>query len=299
MVEPKPRAQTTWDDRPHAALREHPLVARRRRVPGLPTLVPGRLSPIYPSPLADFGYDLTDHTAVDPTFGTLADLDRLVAEAHARGLRLLMDFVPCHTSIEHPWFGEHPDRYIWADGGARGGPPNNWRSAFGGPAWTFDERRGRWYLLLVLPGAAGPRLAQPGRRRGDAGGHRLLGRPRRRRLPLGRDRAACQGRASNGRITLTSLGSPRRRPTSRYSTRRRRARLKSNWASCAGKPVSAMGLPYRSGIAAECRRRPARRVPAWRAQRSAAEARSRRPGPRRARRTGRTPRSRSCRPACC
>jgi hypothetical protein len=77
------------------------------------------LSPIYPSPLADFGYDLTDHTAVDPTFGTLADLDRLVAEAHARGLRLLMDFVPCHTSIEHPWFGEHPDRYIWADGGGR------------------------------------------------------------------------------------------------------------------------------------------------------------------------------------
>lgn len=109
------------------------------------------LSPIYPSPLADFGYDLTDHTAVDPTFGTLADLDRLVAEAHARGLRLLMDFVPCHTSIEHPWFGEHPDRYIWADGGARGGPPNNWRSAFGGPAWTFDERRGRWYLHSFYP----------------------------------------------------------------------------------------------------------------------------------------------------
>jgi hypothetical protein len=108
------------------------------------------LSPIYPSPLADFGYDLTDHTAVDPVFGTLADLDRLVADAHARGLRVLMDLVPRHTSIEHPWFVEHPDRYVWADG--RGdGPPNNWRSAFGGPAWSFDEGRGRWYLHSFYP----------------------------------------------------------------------------------------------------------------------------------------------------
>lgn len=108
------------------------------------------LSPVYPSPLADFGYDVSDHTAVDPVYGTLGDFDRLVASAHDRDLRLLMDLVPCHTSIEHPWFSEHPDRYVWADG--RGdGPPNNWLATFGGPAWTRDERSGRWYLHSFYP----------------------------------------------------------------------------------------------------------------------------------------------------
>jgi alpha-glucosidase len=108
------------------------------------------LSPIYPSPLADFGYDVSDYTDVDPVFGTLDDFDALAAGAHARGLRLLMDLVPCHTSIEHRWFREHPDWYVWADG--RGdGPPNNWLAAFGGPAWTFDERRGQWYLHSFYP----------------------------------------------------------------------------------------------------------------------------------------------------
>src|SRR3954468_19769734 len=103
------------------------------------------LSPIYPSPLADFGYDVSDYTAVDPVFGTLEDFDRLLAEAHGRGLRLLMDLVPCHTSIEHPWFREHPDWYIWAD------EPNNWLSAFGGSAWTFHQGRKRWYLHSFYP----------------------------------------------------------------------------------------------------------------------------------------------------
>ena len=108
------------------------------------------LSPIYPSPLADFGYDVADHTGVDPVFGTLADFDALTEEAHRRGLRVLLDLVPSHTSIEHPWFREHPDWYIWADGrDAR--PPNNWLAAFGGPAWTFDEERGRWYLHSFYP----------------------------------------------------------------------------------------------------------------------------------------------------
>ncbi len=103
------------------------------------------LSPIYPSPLADFGYDVSDHVAVDSTYGTLGEFDRLVASAHERGLRLLMDLVPCHTSIEHPWFSEHPERYVWAEG--RGdGPPNNWLATFGGPAWTRNELSGRWYL---------------------------------------------------------------------------------------------------------------------------------------------------------
>jgi alpha-glucosidase len=106
------------------------------------------LSPIYPSPLADFGYDVSDHTAVDPQFGTLADFEALVAGAHERGLKVLLDFVPCHTSIEHPWFREHPDWYVWA---GTDGPPNNWVSAFGGPAWSRDERSGRWYLHSFYP----------------------------------------------------------------------------------------------------------------------------------------------------
>ncbi len=106
------------------------------------------LSPIHPSPLADFGYDVADFTAVDPTLGTLADFDRLRDAAHARELRLLLDLIPCHTSIEHPWFRTHPDRYIWAPGD---GPPNNWVASFGGSAWSRDERTGRWYLHSFFP----------------------------------------------------------------------------------------------------------------------------------------------------
>jgi alpha-glucosidase len=103
------------------------------------------LSPTYPSPLADFGYDVADYTDVDPVYGTLEDFDALVSAAHERGLRVLVDVVPCHTSIEHPWFREHPDWYIWAD------KPNNWLSAFGGSAWTLDEERGRYYLHSFYP----------------------------------------------------------------------------------------------------------------------------------------------------
>jgi alpha-glucosidase len=109
------------------------------------------LSPIHPSPLADFGYDIADYTAIDPAYGTLEDFDRLVAAAGERGLRVLMDLVPCHTSIEHPWFRDHRDRYIWADG-RDGGPPSNWRSAFGGSAWSRDPAGGeRWYLHSFYP----------------------------------------------------------------------------------------------------------------------------------------------------
>jgi alpha-glucosidase len=106
------------------------------------------LSPIYPSPLADFGYDVSDHTAVDPAYGTLEDFDALVARAHELGLRVLLDLVPSHTSIEHPWFREHPDWYIWSP---VDGPPNNWRAAFGGSAWSRDETSGRWYLHTFYP----------------------------------------------------------------------------------------------------------------------------------------------------
>jgi alpha-glucosidase len=101
------------------------------------------LSPIYPSPMYDFGYDVSDYKAVDPVFGSLEDFDRVVAGARERGLRVLLDLVPCHTSIEHPWFWEHPDWYIWSDA------PNNWSSAFGGPAWTKLD--GRYYLHSFYP----------------------------------------------------------------------------------------------------------------------------------------------------
>jgi alpha-glucosidase len=108
------------------------------------------LSPIYPSPLADTGYDVADYTDVDPLYGGLEAFDSLLAAAHQRGLKLLMDLVPCHTSIEHPWFREHPDWYIWS---GREGPANNWRAAFGGPAWSPDPyERGRgWYLHSFYP----------------------------------------------------------------------------------------------------------------------------------------------------
>lgn len=120
------------------------------------------LSPFQPSPMADFGYDVADYCGVDPLFGTLGDFDHLVAEAHGKGLRVVMDWVPNHTSDRHPWFedarssrtAEHRDFYVWRDGRGDDGrlPPNNWRRAFGeGPAWTFDEHTGQWYLHLFLP----------------------------------------------------------------------------------------------------------------------------------------------------
>jgi alpha-glucosidase len=101
------------------------------------------LSPIYPSPMRDFGYDVADYKGVDPLFGSLDEFDSLVAAARERGLRVLLDLVPCHTSIEHPWFREHPDWYIWSDA------PNNWLSAFGGSAWT--SLNGRYYLHSFYP----------------------------------------------------------------------------------------------------------------------------------------------------
>jgi len=117
------------------------------------------VTPFYPSPMADFGYDVADHVDVDPRFGTLADLDRLVDGLHRRGMRLLIDLVPNHTSDQHPWFrsalegrdSPDRDRYLWCDPAPGGGPPNNWLSHFGGPAWTFDETSGQWYCHLFLP----------------------------------------------------------------------------------------------------------------------------------------------------
>ena len=114
------------------------------------------LSPIYPSPMADFGYDISNYTDVHPLFGTLQDLDTLLEQAHQRDLKLILDFVPNHTSDEHPWFqqarssrtNEKRDWYIWRDPAPDGGPPNNWMSRFGGSAWQFDEHTGQYYLHL-------------------------------------------------------------------------------------------------------------------------------------------------------
>ncbi|HEY0184834.1 MAG TPA: alpha-amylase family glycosyl hydrolase [Rhodopila sp.] len=116
------------------------------------------MSPIYPSPMADFGYDIVDYCGVDRVFGTLADFDRLLAEVHDRGLRLIMDFVPNHTSSFHPWFLEsrssrqNPKRswYIWRDPAPDGGPPNNWLANFGGSGWEFDPATQQYYYHAFL-----------------------------------------------------------------------------------------------------------------------------------------------------
>lgn len=118
------------------------------------------ISPFFTSPMKDFGYDVADYCGVDPIFGTLADFDVLVARAHALGLKVLIDQVYAHTSDEHPWFAEsrqsrsgaRSDWYVWANAKPDGSPPSNWQSVFGGPAWTWDARRGQYYLHNFLPG---------------------------------------------------------------------------------------------------------------------------------------------------
>lgn len=117
------------------------------------------LSPVYPSPMADFGYDITDYCDVDPLFGSLSDMDALISAAHDAGLSVVLDWVPNHTSDRHPWFvssrssrsSPRRDWYIWRDPSPSGGPPNNWRAAFAGvggtefpPAWTYDQASGQW-----------------------------------------------------------------------------------------------------------------------------------------------------------
>jgi alpha-glucosidase len=116
------------------------------------------ISPIYPSPMVDFGYDVAEYCDVDPRFGTLADFDDLLAQAHRRGLKVLLDFVPNHTSDQHAWFVESRssrenqkrDWYIWRDAAADGGPPNNWISDFGGSAWEWDEVTEQYYYHAFL-----------------------------------------------------------------------------------------------------------------------------------------------------
>jgi len=110
------------------------------------------LNPTMPSPNDDWGYDVADYLGVHPDLGTPEDMETLIAEAGRRGIRVLLDLVPNHTSDRHAWFNDPAKRdwYVWAPG-RDGGPPNNWLSNFGGPAWTFDERTGEWYLHNFLP----------------------------------------------------------------------------------------------------------------------------------------------------
>jgi alpha-glucosidase len=116
------------------------------------------LSPIFPSPMEDFGYDISDYTGIDPLFGTHEDFDALIAAAHGLGLKVILDFVPNHTSDQHPWFiesrssNDNPKRdwYIWRDPGGEGGPPTNWLSEFGGSSWEFDALTGQYYYHAFL-----------------------------------------------------------------------------------------------------------------------------------------------------
>lgn len=117
------------------------------------------VGPFYTSPMKDFGYDVADYCDIDPLFGTLADFDALIARAHALGLKVITDLVFAHTSDQHSWFTEsrasrdnpRADWFVWADAKPDGSPPSNWQSVFGGPAWTWDARRGQYYMHNFLP----------------------------------------------------------------------------------------------------------------------------------------------------
>ena len=154
--------------------------------------------------MADFGYDVADYCDIDPLFGTLADFDRLLAEAHRRGLKLILDFVPNHTSDQHPWFLESRassrtspkrDWYIWRDPAPDGGPPNNWLSVFGGSGWEWDEATGQYYYHAFLKEQPDLNWRNPAVVAAMHDAMRFWLDARRRRLPGRRDLAPDQGRA--------------------------------------------------------------------------------------------------------
>jgi alpha-glucosidase len=109
------------------------------------------LTPFYPSPQVDHGYDVANYVDVEPTYGTLDDFDDLIAAAHERGIRVIVDIVPNHSSAQHPWFTGDRSRYVTVPSADNRTPPNNWPSNWGGPAWTYDKERGHWYLHLFAP----------------------------------------------------------------------------------------------------------------------------------------------------
>src|SRR5579884_3773367 len=117
------------------------------------------ITPCFPSPQVDFGYDVSNYRDIDPQYGTLADFDRLVSEAKKRNIKVILDFVVNHTSDRHRWFIEseksksnpYRDYYIWRDGKGSGKPPNNWTSEFGGPSWKFSDTTNQWYYHFFYP----------------------------------------------------------------------------------------------------------------------------------------------------
>ena len=149
------------------------------------------ITPCYPSPQVDFGYDVSDYENIDPMYGTLSDFDHMVAEGRKHHVRIILDFVLNHTSDQHPWFldskssrtAPHRDWYIWRDGKAPGQPPNNWISLFGGPAWKFDPHHQSVLLSLLLRPTTGPQLAQSRGRKSDARYDPLVVPARRLRIP--------------------------------------------------------------------------------------------------------------------
>ena len=160
------------------------------------------LSPVYRSPQDDNGYDISDYQDIDPLFGTLEDMDELLAEAHRRGLKIVMDLVVNHTSDEHAWFqasrdkdDPHADWYWWRparpghEPGTPGAEPNRWGSYFGGSAWQYDPKRGEYYLHQYLQEAAGSQLGESGGAQGRVQDDELVDGPWHRRLPHGRDHA--------------------------------------------------------------------------------------------------------------
>ena len=170
------------------------------------------LSPTFPSPNADWGYDVADYLGVHPDLGTAGDLDALIGAARDRGIGILLDLVPNHTSTAHPWFEDarssrtaaHRDWYVWADPQPDGSPPNNWVSSFFGPAWTLDERTGQILPAQLPARAGGPQLVERRRARRVRPHPPLLVRSRRGRLP---DR-----RRPHGRQGPRAAGQPARRP---------------------------------------------------------------------------------------
>ena len=184
------------------------------------------LSPVTCSPNRDWGYDVSDYRDIDPAFGTLDDLDALVREAGARGIRILMDLVPNHTSDQHAWFVDalsgrdsaHRDYYVWADPKPDGGLPNNWVSIFGGPAWQLDEASGQYFLHNFEAAAAGPQLVERGGAARVRRHRALLVGPRRGRVPHRRVQHDDQGQGAarqpaghRGRPARPAVHGPARR----------------------------------------------------------------------------------------
>ena len=171
-------------------------------------------NPWYPSPMDDGGYDVSDYRDIEPSFGSLAEAEKLIEEAHTLGIKIIIDIVPNHCSDEHPWFAAalaagpgspERERFWFRDGRGEGGelPPNNWQSRFGGSAWTRVTQRdgtpGQWFLHLYSSRQPDLNWTQPGRARRVRGHPAVLVQPRRRRLPHRRRRRAGQGGRAAGR----------------------------------------------------------------------------------------------------